>query len=356
VRIIIAEDGYVSHIYGKALVEGFSSKGHDVYHFKWFEYFEGRQYKKEIRSFKDLFYKVQNKFRYGPVVNRINNDFVNFVSEVEPDLIFLYRNTHLTATTMSFIKKSHSKAKIFYYNNDDPFSKSYPKYFWRLFFSSLKYCDHIFSYRFVNINEYKSLNPSIPVTLLRSYYLKDESSSVSSLEKKYSSDVVFIGHFENDGRDEYLKTLVENGINLRIYGPEWHNSRHFTFLNKNCGPIRPIFTDYNLVLNSSKIALVFLSKRNRDTYTRRNFEIPATKTFMLSERTSDLENLFIPEVEASFFSSKQELLEKVTYYLQNDGLRTKVALRGYKRLLVDGHEVLNRCDQILKKLNLINDK
>ena len=182
-KIIIAEDGYVSHIYGKALVNGFTSKGHDVYHFKWFKYFEGRQYRKEIRSFKDLNYKLQNKFRYGPMVNKINNDFVNFVSELAPDLIFLYRNTHLTSNTLYKIKKSLPKVKIFCYNNDDPFSKSYPKYFWRLFFNSLKYCDHIFSYRFVNMNEYKSLNPCIPVTLLRSYYIKEKNFSITSPEK-----------------------------------------------------------------------------------------------------------------------------------------------------------------------------
>ena len=38
--------------------------------------------------------------------------------------------------------------------------------------------------------------------------------------KSEKFDVVFVGHFEDDGRDEVFKYLIENGVNLKIFGPE----------------------------------------------------------------------------------------------------------------------------------------
>ena len=294
---------------------------------------------------KELYFRAQKKFRFGPLINKINEDLIQFVSDICPDLIFIYRGVVFSSLTISQISKY---SKIFVYNNDDPFQTKYPKYFWRHYFNSLKYCDHIFYFRPKNYNDYKKIGFN-NISLLRAYYLREKHFPIKNIgPTKYSCNVIFVGHFENDNRSDYIKYLLENNISLKLFGPEWEKSEYFKFFKKKLGPIFPLRNEYNIALNSAKIALSFLSKMNNDSYTTRSFEIPATKTFMLSEYSSDLNNLFKEGIEAEYFRDKEELLNKIKYYLVNENERNKIAEAGYARLLKDGHEVSDRVNIIIK--------
>lgn len=169
-----------------------------------------------------------------------------------------------------------------------------------------------------------------------------------NLPKKY--EVVFIGHYEDDGRDEWIKYLLDQGISLTLYGPEWHRSKWFDYFNEKCGTIRTLGMEYNRVINESKIALVFLSALNSDTYTRRCFEIPATGTFMLSQFSDDLAGMFEPGRDADFFVSPEDLVAKIKFYLSNEDVREQIAHNGWVRVNRDGHEVRDRVRIIVNQL------
>ena len=119
------------------------------------------------------------------------------------------------------------------------------------------------------------------------------------------------------------------------------------------GHIIPLDNEkYNLTLNQSKIALVFLSTLNSDSYTRRCFEIPATKTFMLSQYSNDLALLFTPEKEADYFITKEELLSKIQYYLENKLIREKITANAYEKLIMNNHEVSERIKIVINQFYL----
>jgi spore maturation protein CgeB len=159
--------------------------------------------------------------------------------------------------------------------------------------------------------------------------------------------VVFIGHYENDGRDEILLHLLKSGVDLKLYGTSWECSPLFSEISAMTGKINPVYAEYNEVLNGAKIALVFLSKLNNDTYTRRVFEVPAAKTVMLSEYTDDMASLYQNEKEIFFFADKNQCLTTIHRLLDKPELIEAVANQAYDRLMTDGHEVYDRVNEII---------
>jgi hypothetical protein len=342
---------WFAHIYEEALAKALEYIGVKVIPFKFQQYFKGYPYpnyfKTDNNFIKSFYYRFQNKYLLGPVVNKLNKDFMNLCNDSNPDMIFLFRNTLLKGNSL---KKAHQNGvTIFSYNNDDPFNEKM-SFHYRHFFSSLKQSDHILSYRIKNIDDYNKIG-YLNCSIFRSWYIKELNYPIDNKgESSFEHDVVFVGHFENDGRDEAIVNLINNGYNVGLYGTGWHKSKYYDILLSKYGVIMPLYKEnYNQKLNKSKIALAFLSKINGDTYTRRNFEIPAAKTFMLSERTDDLKTIFTEDKEATYFSSKEELLKRVKFYLENDTLRRQIAQAGHDRLLRDGHEINDRAQQIIKK-------
>lgn len=346
-KILVVGD-FHSDFHEQAIYDALLALGFDAHKFAWHSYFGTAPYLRDVSRLAfvlRLWPKVQYHFAFGPTVLKMNRDLLRMASEIAPDLVFVYRGTHILPATLKKLKRSG--AVVFGYNNDDPFGSGYSFHFWRHFKRSIPLYDHIFAYRSKNILDYKRIGYN-SVSLLRSYYIAERNFPMGSLpDDSYVSDVSFVGHFEDDGRDECLKDLIDRGVNVKLFGSEWGKSKHYDYFVEKLGPITPLGKDYNLVINSAKICLVFLSKLNNDTYTRRCFEIPAAKKFMLSEYSDDLKNLFAEGSEAEYFRSREELLEKVAYYLAHAEAREAIALGGFKRVQRDGHEVKDRVKEIL---------
>jgi len=299
-----------------------------------------------------IWYKFQNKFIIGPSVQKLNRDLKSKVDQFNPDLVLLYRPTHVLLEVVKHIKKN---SLIFVYNNDDPFTYKLPKYVYRNYFSILPFADWIYAYRPKNISDYSKLNFNNTSILLPNF-LQEKHFPLPKIEK--SLNVIFIGHFEDDGRDDAIKLLIEHlGQGIEIWGNDWDKSRYYPFFVEYLKrEIVPIFgEEYNKKINQSKIALVFLSKINNDTYTRRCFEIPATKTFMLCESSIDMKTFFTQGVEAEYFSTAQELTQRVSYYLTNPDELDKVREAAFKRVYSDGHEIRDRARQILADVKRIKE-
>ncbi|MEZ9064528.1 MULTISPECIES: glycosyltransferase [unclassified Vibrio] len=345
-KVLIVSDGFSSHLYADSFTKPFEKLDWEVEHFEWLDYFFKYQYPNHYSNdgnkLKSIYFRVQNKFTIGPALKNINCDLIEKVKSYKPDLVLIYRGTHVWSSTIDKIKTE--KSIVFSYNNDDPFSSNYPFYYWRLHKKMSKSCDLVYAYRKKNIDDYLCLGIE-KVKLLRSYYVTENNFRSTEVEKDI--DVLFIGHFENDGRDHSILKLLRSGVDVKLYGTGWSKSEVYEDIVKFNGLVKPVYKDYNLTINRAKIALVFLSKLNRDTYTRRCFEIPATGTLMLSEHTDDLATMFEPNLEACFFNSDIELIEKVKNLLSDSRKLDRIASAGYARLINDGHEVNDRVKDII---------
>ena len=88
---------------------------------------------------------------------------------------------------------------------------------------------------------------------------------------------------------------------------------------------------------------------NRDVYTRRCFEIPACGTAMVAPRTKELQAMYREGEEAVYFDSKEELLAKVRWLLEDDEARNRIAKAGRERCLQDGHSNVIRAPRSLRR-------
>jgi hypothetical protein len=98
---------------------------------------------------------------------------------------------------------------------------------------------------------------------------------------------------------------------------------------------------------AARAGLCFLSRLNRDSYTRRCFEIPACGTVLVSERTDDLAALFRDGDEAVLFSTREELVKKVRWLAADAGAARRIAAAGRERVHRDGHGVDGRVQEWL---------
>lgn len=350
-KILVVGD-FMVDFHEEAFYQGFSKEGHEVKKFKVASYFNSNiAIDQKKGSLMDLYYRFQRKFGIGPVINQLNKDLVLMVQEFKPDFVFIYRGILISAAT---VKKISQISKIFVYNNDDPFGLGYGSYFWRHYKKGLKYVDWIFYYRPKNEADYEQLGLENK-SLLRSYYLEEKNFSLElSLEQKVY-DVIFIGHYEADGRDQILLNLLKNtSYKIKIFGPEWHRSPLYQEFLSIQGDIVPVRAAYNETINQAKIALVFFSKLNNDTYTRRVFEITATKTLMLSEYTDDMASMFAPDQEACYFKNEAELNQQINTLLSNEERITGIGTAGQQRLVSDGHAIDDRVKEVLATYNRIN--
>ena len=345
-KILIAGDWH-SELHEEGIYQALSSLGYAVIRFAWHGYFKGGS-----SAIGRVWRKTQNKFLFGPLVRRLNRDLLALVLSEKPDILFVYRGTHILPETLHQIQLEGRGIRVIGYNNDDPFSPYYPRWLWRHFLGCIKDYDLVLAYRLRNVLDFQK-EGARRVELFRSWYVAERNYPVvlnPHERDTYNADVVFIGHYEDDGRVKLLEEVVRQGWRLRLYGPgyDWDPVIADSPELRSQMPVRLVWgEEYNKALCGAKVALCFLSKLNRDTYTRRCFEIPATGTLMISERTDDLEQLFQSGEEADFFSSQDELIDKLRLYLGDDNLRRRVAEEGLRRVRNDGHDVVSRMRDLL---------
>ena len=289
----------------------------------------------------------------GPWHNKNPERFIEKIKLERPDVTLLYQGHYFDNDTLEQVRPY---TFLTGYHNDDPFGSRKTLLRYRLL---LHFCSHYHGfhvYRDCNVSE--ALAYGIPrVAVLKPYYLPwlDYPRDFGQADRKrWGCDVAFAGHVENDLRVECMTKAASNGIKLRLYGEELH-------WKKALPPgvydsIKPILhvtgDDYRKALCGAKIAASFFSKWNRDKYTRRSFEIPACRVFMLSERTEVMQEMFEEGKEAEYFSSVEEFMDKLKFYLRNEDKRERIAEDGFHRVTTSGQDIYSRMKQWLHDVSV----
>lgn len=342
-RFLLVETWRTS-LYAQPFFDRLRELGHEVHAFKELEFF--RPPRVLPASAARRWVNAQQKLKLGPRNLRLNVELVRAAARIRPDVAFLFRGDQIWPS--SILRLKMAGCRVVGWQNDNPFAARYPRYFWRHFRRGLRHYDLLYAYRPANVAHF--LSHGCPrVELLRSFYSRELHHP--SDDRRFECDATFVGHWEPDGREECVRRLLaRTDLRFVVRGPLWERSGVAALIRERQGliPGPAVGPDYARALNSTKVAIVFLSKLNEDTYTRRCFEIPACGAFMLSEYSDDLASLFEPGVEAEYFRSAEECVDKTRFYVEHDTARERIARAGHARLVRDGHEARDRALQVAR--------
>jgi spore maturation protein CgeB len=250
----------------------------------------------------------------------------------------------LTAELLQDLRRV-TKARFVMYSTDNPFnavaSGEYVRY-------SLPLWDAIATPRRATISQLKEYCPG-NVFYLPFGYDSDlhypEGPGNAAEWARFGSDTVFIGACDAD-RVPYLDPLAQSiGLRVDLYGGGAY--RRTAALKKRHQGMA-FGRDYRLALGGTKVALCLVRRANSDSHVMRTFEAPACGAFMLAERTPDHEEMFDENKESAFFTSPEEMVDKIRYYVAHPDLRRKIAEAGYKRITASGNTYGDRIEMLLR--------
>jgi len=271
-KILIAGTWLYS-MYEKALADALGEYGHTVIGYSW------------VKFFRSTLGKFENKYAIGGFyTNRMNKDLLSKVKNECPDIFLAWRATNIFPATLRKMR-NYGVKYVASYNHDDFTGPSlgapvpiHHFLHWRLYLKAAKYYDCHFVKRESNIKHLEQLGSShneiMPMWFVPLYH---RPVALTPDERaRFSCDAVFIGHYEPDDRVNHLAALVKAGLSVKLFGDRYWTTHVLGDLYSYFSPITPAVGDnYAKALCGAKVCLAFLSKLNRDTYTRRCFEIPA---------------------------------------------------------------------------------
>ena len=347
-RILLVGD-YVWPWYQEICADSLERLGCEVIRFGWFDDF--RYWREGFTEpfYHSLWHRIQDRLHVGPVVWSVQRRLTKYAVSTMPDIIWFYNVQLIAPSVVKKLRKSLPDTIFIQYANDNPFSASAKPKIWWNFIKSIPLFD---------VEDYKS-HGAKSVHLLRSYFIPevDHPEDQSRIPGRFKCDVVFAGHYEDDGRVELLEAICDAGYKLNIFGGGWDaalSKLHISSPLRNLYPITPVTNEYyRYAVTGAKVALCFLSTLNRDTYTRRSFQIPAMKVCMLSQFSDDLSSLYMSDKEVVFFRNKEELISSLKKLLCDDEWRQSVANAGYEKVIAAGHDIDSRMKLFLEKANCV---
>lgn len=272
-------------------------------------------------------------------IEALNRTILREAREFRPDLTFYIKAYYVLPETLD---ETRRLGPNFAYMNDDMFLEGVSTFTFR---ENIKRMDCIFTTKSFSVREYHAAGAPLALYIPNAYDPKIHFPAEPSPEERarYAGDVAFIGFFRHK-RATLLSELArfKQEFRINVWGGDWEKTRRIDNWRywpkwrrlQDCIRGKELWcAEMGKAIQSNKIMLGLLCREVRDLHTSRSFEIPACRGFMLAERTEEHRMYFREDVDASYFSSFQELLDKIRFYLAHDEVRTRIAQSGYERCL-----------------------
>lgn len=285
-------------------------------------------------NFKILSYKV-SKFDYRKSYF-CNISLILKIFFTKPDLIFFIKAEKISHRTINIIKNKFQSFLVNFYP-DNPFS------FWNgnsnsYVLNSFPFYDYFLIWSRILIPAIKSAGCKKVYYFPFAYdqEIFPENISINDDEKEYyDSDVCFIGTWE-PLREKWLTNLCKSlpDLKLLIWGNLWDKKISKNSILKSRLKDDAIYGIKMIkAFRCSKIVLNFIREQNIESHNMRTFEVLASKSFLLTQRTYEQKKLLFKEGESlECFSDVDELIIKIKFYLIEKKACNKIINNGYEEV------------------------
>lgn len=313
--------------------------------------------------------QLQWRAQRGSIVNTINESVLAAAREFLPQMVWADKQQFLRPETIEALRKTG--ARLVHFTPDPYFTLSWKRT--RLMDQAIGAFDMLVYCKSYERREYEALGkPSVYMPL---GYCDEMHRPLPSDETRWNCAVGFVGGWE-PRRERMLHTAIAAGIELKIWGKywdflrdgKWTPRRHIVLRQMTGDANEPVRIhrdlalgsawqgeeiygdDYTRALSGAKIGLGFLRMSCPDQHTTRTFEIPACNSMLLADRTNEHLEFFEEGKEADFFSSEDELLDKIKFYVANETVRSRVAAAGYRRCITGRYAYMHRMKSALDQI------
>ena len=194
-------------------------------------------------------------------------------------------------------------------------------------------------------------------------------------------------------RPYYIWRLLQSGVELKLFGPNWEFKNNFkNFLKIYVAPLLYNFSgkekrlsylekilrtnllqqissltlvggipsdkEYVDIISRSIVSLNFPESRMNNDYLNpevlfgcnlRDFEIPLSKSMLLTQHSEELDYFFEEGKEVVSFKNESDMIDKARYYSNNHKASKEIALAGYKRAKRE-HTWKNRFESLFSEI------
>jgi spore maturation protein CgeB len=222
-------------------------------------------------------------------------------------------------------------APLAYFASDTHLGKEYR-------FEMASKADYAFFAQKPAVEEYKPSKKNKHVSWLPHGVEPRAFPSTPAAPKKY--DVSFVGHLVSGERIDFLDRAFKEFPNF------WFGQRLSRYVNDSgqADDCADIFRKTKVVLNPP----------TRGDINMRIFEALATGSFIVTERVPGLEDMYQDKVHMAMYSTEDEAMELIKYYLEHEEERKSIAKSGMERTL-ECQTYKNRIDTILKESGILPD-
>jgi spore maturation protein CgeB len=231
---------------------------------------------------------------------------------------------------------------------------------WRLYMKDIPHYDLHVVQRDKNIADYRTRGARDVIKIQTAYEPTIHFPPPAGWsDKDRNRDVSFVGTPYDDRAETLTRLAALREFAVVIHGGQrpWRRALSpsaFAELYRGGELYRQ---DYREAIWRARINLSFLTHSNQDEFVHKSFEIAGCGGFLLAERSQGHLQRFREDEEAVFFSSFDELVQKIRRYLPDEAARTRVAAAGQARAIRDGYHndrqvslILDRAESLIHSL------
>jgi spore maturation protein CgeB len=312
--------------------------------------------------------QLQRRFSRGSVIDEINLSVLDAARAFRPDLIWGEKQEFLRVDTLAALRQLG--AQLVHFTPDPYFSLAWKRT--PLMDKAIGCFDVLVYCKSYERKPYAALGK--PLIYMPLGYCDETHRPLPTDDPRWQCAVGFLGGWE-PRREHLLHVVAALGTDLKIRGGYWEflrdgkwTLRRHIILKQLAGNAdfrihrdellgrawqggEVYADDYARALTGAKIGLGLLRKVWPDQHTTRTFEIPACGSMLLADRTDEHRELFEEGKEAEFFSSAEELINKVRFYCGDESATRRIAQSGFERCVKSKYAYVHRLETVLAELD-----